>query len=105
MPTNFHTPGPQAARRRRRHAPRRLDHPTREALADAYRRLHERDWPIRQATDHGTHEAIYISDPDGNDLELAWDRPYDEWPRTQEGYGALVMDQEVDLEALVAEAT
>ena len=40
-----------------------------------YRRLHERDWPIRQATDHGTHEAIYISDPDGNDLELAWDRP------------------------------
>ena len=74
------------------------------SLGDAVKRLREADWVLRQVTDHGTHLAIYISDPDGNDLELAWDRPYDEWPRTQEGYGALVMDQEVDLDALVAEA-
>ena len=47
----------------------------RRALADAYRRLKDVDWPIRQATDHGTHEAIYITDPDGNDVELMWDRP------------------------------
>src|SRR6185437_13080533 len=38
-------------------------YPTREGLADALRRLRSVDWPIRQATDHGTHEAIYISDP------------------------------------------
>ena len=37
--------------------------------------------PLRQLTDHGTHEAVYVSDPDGNDLELAWDRPPDQWPR------------------------
>jgi catechol 2,3-dioxygenase len=36
--------------------------------------------PLRQLTDHGTHLAVYLSDPDGNDLELAWDRPFDEWP-------------------------
>ena len=41
------------------------------------RRLQAVDWPLRQSTDHGTHEAIYISDPDGNDLELCWDRPLD----------------------------
>ena len=43
------------------------------------------DWPIRQASDHGTHEAIYISDPDGNDLELCWDRPWDQWARDERG--------------------
>ena len=78
--------------------------PTRGDLASVVQRLVDADWPLRQVTDHGTHLAIYISDPDGNDLELAWDRPIDEWPRDQEGHGALVMDQEVDLDALVAEA-
>ena len=81
-----------------------LLYPTRAALGDAVKRLRESNWPLRQVTDHGTHLAIYISDPDGNDLELAWDRPYDQWPRDEQGHGALVMDQEVDLEALVAEA-
>ena len=37
------------------------------------------------ASDHGTHEAVYLSDPDGNDLELAWDRPIDQWPRVEGG--------------------
>src|SRR3954471_21611513 len=81
-----------------------LNYPTRAALGDAVKRLRAIDHPLRQVTDHGTHLAIYISDPDGNDLELAWDRPYDQWPRDEQGHGALVMDQEVDLDALVAEA-
>ena len=61
------------------------------------------DWPLRQTTDHGTHEAIYISDPDGNDLELCWDRPFEQWPRDDEGPrpGAL---RRLDLDALLAEA-
>src|SRR3954467_10311342 len=59
--------------------------PTRAGLADALRRLQAADWPLRQTTDHGTHEAIYISDPDGNDLELCWDRPADQWPRNADG--------------------
>lgn len=36
--------------------------------------------------DHGTHEALYLSDPDGNGLELYWDRPEDEWPLDEMGH-------------------
>src|SRR3954453_21752592 len=81
-----------------------LNYPTRAALGDAVKRLRTVDHPLRQVTDHGTHLAIYISDPDGNDLELAWARPYAQWPRDEQGHVALVMDQEIDLDALVAEA-
>ena len=62
-----------------------LNYPTRGGLGDAVRRLRDADWPLRQVSDHGTHLAIYISDPDGNDLELAWDRPFEEWPRDERG--------------------
>ena len=57
-----------------------LNYPTRAGLADAVRRLQEAGVPLRQLSDHGTHEAVYLSDPDGNDLELAWDRPVEQWP-------------------------
>jgi catechol 2,3-dioxygenase len=93
-----------AARRRRRPAPRGAALPTRAALGDAVARLREADWPLRQVTDHGTHLAIYISDPDGNDLELAWDRPFAEWPRDEAGHAAMAMDGEIDLDALIAES-
>jgi catechol 2,3-dioxygenase len=76
-----------------------LRYPTRAALADALRRLRAVDWPIRQATDHGTHEAIYLSDPDGNDLELMCDRPPEQWPRDAEGHIGF-SDSELDLDAL-----
>jgi catechol 2,3-dioxygenase len=74
---------------------------TRAGLADALRRLQAADWPLRQTTDHGTHEAIYISDPDGNDLELCGDRPPDQWPRDAEGHIGFA-DRELDLEDLLA---
>jgi catechol 2,3-dioxygenase len=75
---------------------------TRAHLADALRRLRRVDWPLRQLTDHGTHEAIYISDPDGNDLELCWDRPFEEWPRDEDGRITFA-DRELDLEGVLAE--
>jgi catechol 2,3-dioxygenase len=80
-----------------------IRYPTRAALADALRRLRAVDWPIRQASDHGSHEAIYISDPDGNDLELCWDRPAEEWPRDDHGhftggFGDLDLDRLLDEE-------
>jgi catechol 2,3-dioxygenase len=81
-----------------------LNYPTRAALADALRRLREVDWPIRQTADHGTHEAIYISDPDGNDLELACDRPYEQWPRDEAGHIVGTFGEELDLEELLAQA-
>ena len=68
---------------------------------DALRRLRAAEWPVRQASDHGTHEAIYISDPDGNDLELTWDRPFDAWPRDALGHLQGLFD-DLDLDALAA---
>jgi catechol 2,3-dioxygenase len=81
-----------------------FNYPTRAALGDAVRRLREAAWPLRQVADHGTHLAIYVSDPDGNDVELVWDRPMDEWPRDVDGYVQMTMDGAVDLDALVAES-
>jgi catechol 2,3-dioxygenase len=82
-----------------------IRYPTRAGLADALRRLQSADWPLRQISDHGTHEAIYISDPDGNDLELCWDRPFDQWPR--DGDGTWDMSRafmgEIDLDDLLKE--
>ena len=76
---------------------------SRGELAKAVKRLVDAGIPLRQLTDHGTHEAIYLSDPDGNDLELMWDRPPDQWPRDQQGHGAFVGD-DLDLDGLLADA-
>ena len=78
-------------------------YPSRRALADAYRRLRTVRWPIRQTADHGTHEAIYITDPDGNDVELAWDRPMQQWPRDAGGHADMAMGDELDLDELLRE--
>jgi len=56
-------------------------YPTRKDLATALKRLLDGGWGIDGASDHGTHEAIYLHDPDFNGIELAWDRDPSEWPR------------------------
>jgi catechol 2,3-dioxygenase len=58
--------------------------PSREELAHAALRLAARRTRIQGASDHGTHEAIYLPDPDGNGIELAADRPRERWPRALE---------------------
>ena len=45
------------------------------------RRLREARVPLEGASDHGVSEALYLRDPDGNGIELYWDRPRSEWPR------------------------
>src|SRR5215213_4736122 len=55
--------------------------PSRQELARAALRLAATQTPIQGASDHGTHEAIYLPDPDGNGIELAADRPRELWPR------------------------
>jgi catechol 2,3-dioxygenase len=80
-----------------------IRYPTRAALADAVRRLQAAEWPLRQLTDHGTHEAIYLSDLDHNDLELCWDRPFDQWPVDQHGHVRPVFG-DLDLDDLLAAA-
>src|SRR3954453_20274680 len=57
-----------------------LLYPSREELARAAVRLSVTQTPIEGASDHRTHEAIYLSDPDGNGIELAADRPRAQWP-------------------------
>jgi catechol 2,3-dioxygenase len=71
------------ARRAGRHAGlfhAALLYPSRLELARVAVRLAESRARVDGASDHGTHEAIYLSDPDGNGLELAADRPREAWP-------------------------
>src|SRR5881398_2713925 len=58
-----------------------IRYPDRAALGDALRRLVDARIPLDGASDHGVSEALYLHDPDGNGLELYWDRPRDRWPR------------------------
>jgi catechol 2,3-dioxygenase len=60
-------------------------YPNRAALADALRRLVSAKIPLEGASDHGVSEALYLRDPDGNGIELYWDRPTEQWPRTPDG--------------------
>jgi catechol 2,3-dioxygenase len=80
-----------------------IRYPDRATLADALRRLVEAQVPVSGASDHGVSEAIYLADPDGNGIELYWDRPEEEWPR--DGDGIAMVSIPLDLEALLAEAT
>src|SRR4051794_9213892 len=59
---------------------------SREELARAALRLAATGTPIEGASDHGTHEAIYLPDPDGNGIELAADRPREQWPTPEEEF-------------------
>ncbi len=56
-----------------------INYPTRRDLAVALKRLLDHGWGIDGASDHTTHEAIYLHDPDGNGIELAWDRDPSYW--------------------------
>jgi catechol 2,3-dioxygenase len=76
-------------------------YPTRAALADALVRLAEAGVPLQGASDHGVSEALYLSDPDGNGIELYFDRPEDQWPRTPEGELQMVT-RRLDLQNLLA---
>jgi catechol 2,3-dioxygenase len=77
--------------------------PTREELARAALRLAATGTPIQGASDHKTHEAIYLGDPDGNGIELAADRPREQWPTPDVAYagGPAPLDLD-DLLATVA---
>jgi catechol 2,3-dioxygenase len=76
-----------------------LLYPSRKELARAALRLAARRTPIQGASDHGTHEAIYLPDPDGNGIELAADRQREMWPRPLDYTGG---PQPLDLDGLLA---
>ena len=78
-------------------------YPTRAELADALHRLIDAGIPLDGAADHGVSEALYLRDPDGNGVELYWDRPQEQWPRNAEGELAMYT-QHLDLKGLLAAA-
>jgi len=77
-------------------------YPTRAALADALRRLIDARIPLDGASDHGVSQALYLRDPDDNGVELYWDRPQDEWPRTSAGE-LNMFTRALDLDSLLRE--
>ena len=78
-------------------------YPTRRDLADALRRLIAAGIALDGASDHGVSEALYLRDPDGNGVELYWDRAAGEWPRDAAG-GLAMVTERLDLDSLLAEA-
>jgi catechol 2,3-dioxygenase len=80
-----------------------IRYPTRATLAVALGRLVEARIPLSGASDHGVSEALYLRDPDGNGIELYWDRPEEDWPRGADGSVAM-FSAPLDVEALLAEA-
>lgn len=77
-------------------------YPERRDLAQALRWLIDSNYPVEGASDHGVSEALYLRDPDDNGVELYWDRPREEWPRTPEG-DLTMMTKPLDVEGLLAE--
>ncbi|MDP3264801.1 MAG: VOC family protein [Tabrizicola sp.] len=77
--------------------------PDRKSLAQVLKRLVEAGWPLDGASDHGVSEALYLTDPDGNGVELYRDRPEAEWPRNADGSLSMTSGR-LDVRALLAEA-
>lgn len=76
--------------------------PSRSALSQVVRRLHEQQWPLAGASDHGVSEALYFSDPDGNGLEIYTDLPQEHWPT--QGDQVAMYSAPLDVNALYQEA-
>ena len=80
-----------------------IRYPDRQSLADALRRLQQAKIPLDGAADHGVSEALYLRDPDENGVELYWDRPRADWPKTPSGE-LNMFTKRLDLAALLSEA-
>lgn len=77
-------------------------YPTRKNLAFILNRLVEANYPLTGMSDHGVSEAIYMNDPDGNGVELYWDRPMDLWPKAETGDLAMITAP-LDVKGLLGE--
>ncbi|GGD40260.1 VOC family protein [Muriicola marianensis] len=77
-------------------------YPTRKDLATILQRLRKADYPLTGASDHGVSEALYLDDPDGNGVELYWDRPQEDWPKKPDG-SLDMYTKPLDLQSLLME--
>ncbi len=80
-----------------------IRYPTRRALAEALRRVSAAGIALTGASDHGVSEALYLNDPDQNGVELYWDRPQEQWPRSTDGEGVEMFSAPLDTGDLLAE--
>lgn len=76
--------------------------PSQAALGDALDRIREQ-WRLDGASDHGVSEALYLSDPEGNGVEIYRDYPREEWPRSEDS-GIEMGTYPLDLDAVAAAA-
>lgn len=79
-------------------------YPTRKDLAIIYDRIRKAYYPLTGASDHGVSEALYLDDPDGNGVELYWDRPKEHWPKQPDGTLEMYT-KALDLDDLLKEIT
>ncbi len=77
--------------------------PSRKDLALMLKRLQEAGYPLTGTADHGVSEALYLDDPDGNGVEIYWDRPKEEWPLNEDG-SLNMYTRALDLQGLLTEA-
>ncbi len=77
-------------------------YPQRRDLAVALQRLIDAAYPITGTADHGVSEAIYLNDPDGNGVELYWDKPREQWPMRDDG-GIQMYTHALDVQGLLGE--
>jgi catechol 2,3-dioxygenase len=77
-------------------------YPSRKDLATILKRLADARYPLTGMSDHGVSEAIYLDDPDGNGVELYWDRPRELWPADENG-NLMMGTEALDVESLLAE--
>ncbi len=78
-----------------------IRYPSERDLASAVLRGVNAGVVLQGAADHGVSEAVYLVDPDGNGIELYWDRPANDWPRGENGQPRMGTDR-LDLAALLA---
>lgn len=77
-------------------------YPTRKDLANIFDRIRLVSYPLTGASDHGVSEALYLNDPDGNGVELYWDRPKEFWPKNPDG-SLTMFTRPLDLQDLLKE--
>ena len=74
----------------------------RKELAAIYKRIIAAEYAFTGFADHGVSEALYLDDPDGNGVELYWDKPKELWPQKPDGTLEM-FTKHLDIESLLNE--
>jgi catechol 2,3-dioxygenase len=77
-------------------------YPSRKDLAVIFERVRKTGYQFTGFADHGVSEALYLDDPDGNGVELYWDKPKEQWPSKPDG-SLEMYTRQLDLQDLLAE--